>query len=591
MTQPNFGIVLNQINTDPLPPVDADFAIVGTSLPSDDADPAIFPLDKAVAVNTGDPSVLVAAGTGPLARLFARINANLADLQVSAIVVAVRVETAYNPDGTEDVAGTIANIIGDPAAMTGLYALGRAARTGYTPRLLGFPASTFPGYTGLTTLAVANPVITHQGASYTHPVVAFDPPGAAAIATVGDAGVQATAHAILGAGATAGEVTGVAINGGGQDYVTVPPVSFTGGGIGTNGVTAPAGHAVLSPAGVVVAVVIDNPGAGLTAAPTVTIGAPAGGQITAINLTAPGDYPAGTTVTGTISDGQGGAGAGAAFTFTLEPLANPLCAALPSICGKLLAHALVGGPGGSKADAQAWRLLLPDSQWLIPQDDWEIFAQGASDTYIDGVARSLGLAVRTDFQNGGYPFNAWANQPVQGALGVKREDDFSILDGANDGQELLAAGIGVTVAGDLSDGAIDDSGLVAISYRNASSNTLFNLYNKTRGRTYIDLKLIKSIRKRLGKENITLSDVDAVLNDMAVINIDLMSKGKIVGFVCKFNSADNTVEGLRAGKFTVVDNTEEAAPILVVTVNRGLDRDAIVAELEQLAAATNTVTS
>ena len=201
------------------------------------------------------------------------------------------------------------------------------------------------------------------------------------------------------------------------------------------------------------------------------------------------------------------------------------------------------------------------------------------------------MAIACDFEPQGYPFHSWANRAVQGALGVKRIDDFSLTDGATDGQELLSAGIGITVVGDEEDDALDDSGLISISYRNASNNPLFNLYNKTRGRDYIDLALKKSIRRRLGKENITLADVDAVLNDAAVINVDLMSKAKIIGFRIAFNAADNTVEGLRAGRFTVVDNTEEAAPILQITVKRGLDRDALVSELQQLGSAAATVTS
>ncbi len=661
MTSPFFGFVFNEVDTDPTPPVLADFSIIGLVLASDDANPTVFPLNTCVSFNSGDTTALAALGTGPLYQAVLRINAQLADLEVSAQVIAVRVATARNNDGTENVPGTIANIVGSPSVGTGLYALLKAPQVcNLTPRLIGAP-----GYTGVLSYGVVAPVITAPGANYTNPVVTFSPAGATATATAGNAGVQATANATvgnpgvqatataaLGSGGTAGQVasiavgnggttyraapavtltggggtgatahavltngvvtsvvvdapgtgytsaptvtlaapptgqvTGLVIGNGGQDYVSAPTVTFTGGGG-----TGAAAHAVLGTGGAVAQIVVDNPGSGYTAAPSVTLGAPPPGEITGIALTNPGSYPAGTAVTMTIADSNGGPGTGATATVGLQLLANPICVALPAICSSLLAHALVGGPGGSKQDALAWRGTL-NSPRLIPQDDWEIVAAGSGTAYIDGAARSLGLAVRTDFKQGGYPFNAWANIPVQGALGLKRVDPFSLVDGATDAQELLAAGIGVTVRGDLSDTSLDDSGFIAVSVNNASSDPLGNLYNKTRGRDFINLALLKSIRNRLGKENITPSDVDAVLNDMAAINIDLMSKNKIIGFKVGFKAADNTVENLRAGRFTVYDNTEEPAPIIRITVNRGLDRDALANELEALASSSPTITN
>ena len=499
MTIPSFGLVLNQIVTDPLPPVVFDFSTGFIVSWSNDANPTVFPLDKPVPVNSADPSTLTALGTGMLYKAVLRINAQLALFQRSAQLVIVRILAVYKPDGSLDVAATMANALGSPSARTGIWALKKAPQLArLTPRL-----GIVPGLTGFTSFAVTAPVVETQGASYTHPVLTFDPPGAAGTVQIDGAG-----------------------------------------------------------------------------------------KVTGVSLTSPGQYDPGVVVTGTIADSQSGTGTGATVSFSLERLANPICAALPQIATGLLAHVLVGGPGGTKQDALDWHGTL-NAQRLIPSDGWEIVEtlDGTSDEYIDGVCKELGLAIACDFEHGGYPFHSWANRPIQGALGVKRVDDFSITDGATDGQELLEAGIGITTVGDESDGALDDSGLISISYNNASTNPLFNLYNKTRGRDYIDLSLCKSIRRRLGKENITLADVDAVLNDMAVINIDLMSKGKLIGFRVGFNSADNTVEGLRAGRFTVFDNTEEAAPILQVTVNRGLDRDALVSELEQLGSATATITN
>ncbi len=579
MTAPYFGLQFVQIDNDALPPVLADFSIGAIVSYSNDATASVFPLDTPKAVNSADTSTLTALGTGLLYKAVLRVNANLADFEVSARLVIVRVLAVYESDGvTLDEDATMANILGNEAAGTGIWALLKAPQlTQATPRLI-----IVPGFTGQTKYAVVNPVVTAEGQGYTHPVVTFNPPGAEATATLGNAGATATAHATLGTGGTAGEIVSITVDTGGNTYgATAPVVTITGGG-GT-GATA---HAVLT-AGVVSSILVDNAGSGFTSAPTVTIAAPPGGQVTSLTLTAPGGYAPGTVVTVTIADSEGGTGTGATASVSLEQLANPVCAILPSIASSLLAHSLVSGPGTTVQDAQAWRVTLPDEERLIPQDDWEIIENlaGNGTEYIDGACRSLGLAIRTDFQNGGYPFHAWANQPIVGALGVKRPDGFSLTDGATDGQVLLAAGIGITARGDAQDTSIDDSGYVAISVSNASSDTLYNLYNKTRGNDFINLALLKSIRKRLGKNNITRKGVDAVLNDMTVVNQTIMSLPDpgIIGFKVMFNAADNTVAGLRAGKFTVENDAEVPAPIIQVTINRGLDADAETALLQQLA--------
>ena len=572
MTSPFFGFIFNENTTDVLTPVTSDFSIVGLVLPSDDANAAVFPLNKPVSGNSGDSTFLAAIGTGPLYKAILRINAQLGDLQASAQVVIVRVATAKNSDGSENVAGTIANIVGNPAAGTGLYALPKASQIcNITPRLIGAT-----GYTGVISNAVAGIALLSAGHDFTNPVVTFNPPGATATATVGNAGVQATAHAVLNAGA----IGNIVVDNGGQDYLDgVPTVTISGGG--GAGATA---HAVMNASGAVDHIAIDNPGSGFTSLPSVAIGAPAPGEITGLTLTNPGSYAPDAVVTATIADSNGGVGTGATVSVTLELLDNPICAALPPVLDSLLGVALVGGPGTTKAAALAFRGLL-NSKRLIAQDDWEIVqdptvAGGTGTAYIDGAARSLGLAVRTDFQHGGYPFYAWANVPVQGALGLKRVDSFSLLDGATDGQELLAAGVGITVRGDLSDTSLDESGYIAVSVNDTSGN----FYNKTRGRDFIDLTLLKTIRKILGGNNITPHSVQAVLTAMSQVMVNMPSDG-VVGYQIGFNSSDNSIAGLRAGKFTVYDNSEEAAPICQITINRALDDAALTSELGSLASA------
>jgi hypothetical protein len=476
MTEPAFGLNINLIDTDPLPPTYGDFSVIGLVLPSDDANATTFPLNTPVDINTGDPATLTALGSGPLAQAILRINAQLADLQRSARAVVVRVATGETDDAT------IANIIGDPTTGTGLYALLKAPQMlGVTPRLIGAP-----GFTGKTNFAILAPMpISAGGADYTHATVTFNPVGAAGT------------------------------------------VQFTGG------------------------------------------------AVSGIALTNPGNYPEGTVVTAAIAGDGNGATVG---TLTLERLANPICAALPAILEALMAHAIVGGPGTTKTDAIGWQGTL-NSKRLIPVDNWEIIAAGDDTAYEDGAASALGIGVRVDFQHSGFPFWSFANQPVQGLLGLKRIDSFSLVDGATDAQVLLAAGVGVTVRGDHSDTSLTDSGWQLICYRNASTDAQWNLLNKTRGRDCIHLALLRSIRQRLGVDNVTLHGVQAVLNDMTAIAADLTSKECLIGWSIGFRSADNTIDNLRAGKFTVFFDGEQPAPILEVTIQSGLDENALLSEM------------
>src|SRR5687768_11863373 len=175
MTSPVFGLNFLLESDVTLLPAFGDFSVLGITLPSDDANATTFPLDTPVDVNTGEPDVLAALGTGPLYQTVLRVNAQLKDLQRSARAVIVRVAEG------EDDEETITNIIGNANAGTGIYALLRApTMLGVTPRLLGSP-----GFTGTTNFGVASPVtITAPGTGYTTAAVAFDPAGATGTVTV-----------------------------------------------------------------------------------------------------------------------------------------------------------------------------------------------------------------------------------------------------------------------------------------------------------------------------------------------------------------------------------------------------------------------
>jgi phage tail sheath protein FI len=500
MTSPTYGVIFNSDDTDPRPSQPSDLSVIGLVLPSDDANVVSFPLNVPVAFDTGDPAILLLLGTGPLAKVVVAIDDQLADLQTSARCVAIRVAT-----GT-DINGTIANIVGDRASGTGLYALLKAGpMLGVIPRLLGAP-----GFTGTTNLSVDTVTVT--------------------------------------GGASAG----------GSGYIDAQVVFSPAGG-------GAAGTAVIS-----------------------------GGKVTAVNMTAPGSYPQGTTVTAMITSATG---TGATLAVTTEALANPIVAALPEICNALLAHAVVGGPGTGEQDAINWMGTL-NSRKLIPVDNWNIVGTSTTvngvttitPSYEDGAARVLGLGVRTDFKNGGYPFKSFAGQPVQNILGLKNYYTFSLTDGATQGQELLAAHIGVTERGEIGvETAVSSSGFIFVGTFNADTDPTWWFYNKSRGRDFAHLSLLKSIRLRLGVDNVTPHAVQAVLNDMIAVGQDILSHEGSIGFRVGFEAAVNSADNLRQGKFRVFFQSEEPAPIMQVTIDSRPYYQALEVELATIVAQAATL--
>lgn len=339
--------------------------------------------------------------------------------------------------------------------------------------------------------------------------------------------------------------------------------------------------------------VVSAGGSGYTTAPTVTF-SPSGatatatiasGAVTHVAMTAPGAYAPGTVVTGSIS---GGGGTGATFTFTETIEANPLCAALPAVLNSLLAVSFVNGPGdGVIANSIAWRQTLASDR-LIPCDAWVI--PGNDSGYTDGVAEAAGLQVAVDFQHAGIPGWSISGQQVQGIGGLKNYYSFSLTDGATQGQQLLAEQISVIEAGALaSDTAIAGSGYVWAGVWNSSTNPLAWFVNKRRMRDYINLALVKSIRLRLGVDNVTPHGVQAVLNDMVVLGSWLLSKQISIGFEVDFVASQNSPSQLQQGQFTVQFKSETPAPITQVTINSMDDPLALTVELATIVAAANTL--
>jgi phage tail sheath protein FI len=322
-------------------------------------------------------------------------------------------------------------------------------------------------------------------------------------------------------GQTKTGVLSVPVTAGGTNYTT-PTVAFSGGG-GTG-----AAGTVTVASGVITGIVITNPGSGYTSAPTATI--------------------------------SGSPGSGATLgAVSIGALANPVVAALPAVLEALQAVAPVQGPNSTKAAALAWRETFT-SKRLIPVEGGVKTLDGQSIVSHDLAPRLAGICVKLDKATGGVPVKSWANQPVQGILAPGRSIPFSLTDGANEGQELLAENIGVLVRGEAGvDGAIADAGFVFIGTDGAGDDDAWRFYHQVRLRDYAHVALIKTLRFYLGRYNLTAQLVQAVLNTMDRLGSQLQGRGYILGYQNRFTPDANSVNDLRAGKFTTTFAAEEPA--------------------------------
>lgn len=611
MTQPTFGLVFNRTSVEPRPAIYSDMSVIGLVLPSNDADPDRFPLNTPVEFNSNDQVYLEDMGTGPLFDAIAGINAQLDDFQVAARVVAVRVLE------DDDIDQTIVNIIGSEQNGSGLYALLKAGEMlAVIPRIIGAP-----GYTGrfnrtAADVAVArvskpggntgNGTMTLAGTPYIEGVqngpyqVRFygGAKAGTAVPKVGNTGNGTLTGLSVDFGGDIGawKVTCQALGGDGGIFSVVKPDGTVDGvavvGAAYNSANGP--NFTLNDGAVDFAI-----GDQFTIAVVNAI--PANGG--AFTVKDPANRVIGTGTVGvafsneiafTITDGSNDFAVGDGFDVTVVKTggvaeANPIVAALPAVLSALTAHAVCGGPSTSKQDAIDWRETI-NSDRIIPVDNRVKVLDGNVQVYRDLAAYVMGVGVRTDFLHSGIPSHSWANQPIQGILGLERYDAFSLTDGATAAQELLSYNIGVIVRGELGvESAIANSGFIYIGTDNAGDDTLWQFYSITRMRDFIHLGLMRLLRARLGVSNITPHVAQAIQNDINNFLSDLKVDEHILGYRTGFDKAVNSPEQLRLGHLRVFFRAEEAPVLRKLTIDSMRYRPALETLLDDLITQANTL--
>lgn len=583
MGDPIFGVNIREITEAGRPIIGADLSTIGIVGPAGDADATKYPINTPVRVYSNDTVMTSALGTkGYLADAIRGVNDQLGEMQFAARIVIVRTAEGVDVDPAIKLQKTINNVVGSSTSKTGIHAfLKSTTLLGVTPRLI-----IAPGYTGQMANSVGTLVKASgqegegyiEGQEYT---VTFSGGGANA--------VQAEGTAIGQSDGTLGDVT---LTTPGAWYTTPPTVladsagqRATAAAIAVPGTGYVVGDEIVLGNGVVLGVlsVSTSPLGQLL---TVDIGT---AGLLDVDATPPTNPVAQVSTTGigtgatfnlTWSDY-----AAAVYTATVSEGGNPVCVALPALLNQLLAHAVVESAGTSQTDDENWRETI-SSKRLIPVTGGVRVQDPDTSTIVfrPFASRVVGIGVRRD-QEKGAPFHSWANQPIFGIVGPYRDISYALTDDANEAQQLLKNNIGVIARGELgNEFAIAQAGFIFIGTDNGGEDELWRFYNMQRGRDWIHLSLLRFMRFYLGKFNISIQTVNAIMGSMKMLLRDITADGHILGYKVSFAPDKNTSDSVRSGHITIGFAAEEAAPLRRITVESARYREAVDAMIADLAA-------
>ncbi|OCC05271.1 phage tail protein [Labrys sp. WJW] len=271
-----------------------------------------------------------------------------------------------------------------------------------------------------------------------------------------------------------------------------------------------------------------------------------------------------------------------------EALANPILAALPAVLEALFATAKVMGPGTTRQDALDLRETI-NSDRIEFIDQTLLVAKGTDTIEVSSSGAALGIQVQLDHLTEGVPVRSVANNPVQGILGLKRYDGFSLTDGATDAQQMLAKQVGVVVRGQQGvETAIADSGFSIVSFAGCGTDELWRFISAKRTRDWLHLTLLKSIRKRLASK-ISVAGIQAVENDMMAVLQWAKHRGYILGGKVGFERDKNEPANLRKGAFRFWFSAEEQPDLILVVVDSRRDASALDGMLDTLLTQSTTL--
>jgi phage tail sheath protein FI len=628
---PVFGLQFIRQDDASLPVISSNMDVVGLIGPCSTANNNVFPLNTPVFVFSNDTATLKnlydsnGNTDGYIVDALNGINSQLADLQIAAQVVIVVTAYGSASDPNLKLQQTIANIMGSSVAGTGVWAFLKAPNTLYcTPRLIAAP-----GYTGMMANSLDTLVSNVVGVGYQANTLYTITFGLGSGETNGANVVLPQAHAISGSDGSINS-SDLFIDSFGAWFTAAP----------TAVLPAPDGPPIVATFASGQMIFSQQPGIGSTIrlnGTTVTFvtTSPTGNQVqiagnlgtTMSNLltflqgsndtqillcsyslinatltitdktsgTLGNGFSLGSTVNGisvsgsTLTGGQNAASAvQATLLCTIALGANPVVSALSGgVLDGLMAHAVVESAGTSMIADENWRDTIASPRIIPLSGGVKVLNSSGVIVVMPYAPREIGSIIARDFATG-YPFHSAANQPISGIVGPARTIAFSLTDGSTEGQQLLGANIGILVRGEIGvETAISSGGFISIATDTAATDPLWQFYNVTRGRDFIELSLMPALRAYLGVSNIDRQTVTSVIGSIEAFLSQLTALQQILGYNVSFQGSLNSAAEIRLGHLTVSFAAEEPPVLRRITVMSARYAPAIDALVSQLATELN----
>lgn len=323
-------------------------------------------------------------------------------------------------------------------------------------------------------------------------------------------------------------------------------------------------------------------GGGTGAAGTFTV---TGGAVTAVAITAPGSgYATAPTISTAASSGLTGAN----ITATIGTLANAIAAALPGVLNSILAVGIVQAPGVSRDGDVDYRETIQSERMIVVSPEAKMLDSAGATATADMTAAIAGLFVRRDFEFDGRPFRSILNQPVYGITGVTRGIDFNLMDGSAEAQDLLDHQVASIVRGEAGDDfAIADGGFVHLGYEGTGEDLVWRQIHKVRGRDFIELTAIRTLRTFLGRYNLNQQTITSIVNTVDDIIQAAVARQELLGGRARFDPDLNNPSDLRTGHIYIDARFEEAPVFRKATMASRPYAPALNATIEQLITASN----
>lgn len=267
---------------------------------------------------------------------------------------------------------------------------------------------------------------------------------------------------------------------------------------------------------------------------------------------------------------------------------NPIVAALPTACERLLATSIVDVDDTSTDNAINARETM-NSERLMPIGVAARVYEGTDLVTRSMSSRILGLIARVDNQYGGKPFDPFANRPIYGLAGLSRKIPFSLLDGSTEGQQLLEANVSVVVEGEVGvDGAVADGGFSFIGTDNTTTGELWRQIHQVRGSDYLTVKIMQITRQFLGKK-VSADLVETWINSINFMLRDHKAATDILGYKTQFRADRNSPEQIRLGHLTINLGIEPAPAFKVANHEIARYRPAVEGLVSEIVARLNAV--